>query len=129
MELEDLVGLHELSGVDFNNESIKATWGDSYDDCQVVNFIIDGLTYSVIENPCDGYRSCMKEIKQSPVEVENKFPDVTVYGSMNDQVLIFHDVHTNKIVLSIGTRNAHDYYPCFVSNFSPENMIINRGNG
>ena len=54
MELQELVGLHKLSGVDMSNEKIKEEWGDSFEDCQVINFILDKKTYTAIEDPSDG---------------------------------------------------------------------------
>jgi hypothetical protein len=129
MELKDLVGLHKLSGVDMSNESIKAEWGDSFEDCQVINFILDRKTYTAIEDPSDGYRSSMQEVKESKVVVKNKFAPVKVMGVMrpdnSDDVIDFFDVKTGKIVLSVGTDDLDDYYPSFVAEFTPENMAIN----
>ena len=58
MELKDLVGLHELSGVDTTTEMIE-TWGENY----VVRFVLDGKTYKAIEDPEDGYRSHCKDLE------------------------------------------------------------------
>ena len=44
MELKDLVGLHELSGVDTTIEKLKPT--EYYPgDCNVVRFIIKDISY------------------------------------------------------------------------------------
>lgn len=129
MELKDLVGLHKLSGVDMSNEKIKEEWGDSFEDCQVINFILDRKTYTAIEDPSDGYRSSMREIKESKVVITNKFAPVKVMGVMrqdkSDDVIDFFDVKTGKVVLSVGTEDLDDYYPGFVAFFNPENMAIN----
>lgn len=132
MELKDLVGLHKLSGVDMSNEKIKEEWGDSFEDCQVINFILDRKTYTAIEDPSDGYRSSMREIKQSKVVVKNKFTPVQVMGIMRgkgdwheNDIIDFYDVKTGKVVLSVGTSNSDDYYPSFVAEFTPESMVIN----
>lgn len=132
MELKNLIGLHKLSGVDTSSEKIKEEWGDSFEDCQVINFIIDGKTYTAIEDPSDGYRSSMKEIKESSVIVRNKFKPCRVLGVMRGQenyedndIIDFIDVVTTKIVLSVGTRAISDYYPSFVAEFTPENMSVN----
>jgi hypothetical protein len=132
MELKDFVGLHKLSGVDTSSESVKEEWGDSFQDCQVINFILDWKTYAAIEDPQDGYRSSMREIKLSKVVVKNKFPATKVMGIMRGKtnynehdIIDFYDVKTGKIVLSIGTEDVDDYYPMFVAFFDPTAMSIN----
>lgn len=134
MELRDLVGPHKLSGVDMSNEHIKREWGDSFEDCQVINFTLDRKTYTAIEDPSDGYRSSMNEIKESEVVIKNKFKPVKVIGRMREddrfevnEILDLIDEKTGKIVLSVGTSNTDDYYPSFVAEFTPENMAINAG--
>lgn len=49
VELSDLVGKHELSGVD-------TSVADSglYEDASYIVFIMDGVTYKAIEDPNDG---------------------------------------------------------------------------
>lgn len=136
MKLEDFVGHGELSGVDTGHEQIKAYWGDGFEDCQTISFVIDNRAYMAIEDPDDGYRSSMKEIKEIPVGlIKNRFPPCDVVGVMrgNDgynnsdrhYVVDFIDTRTGKIVLSVGTANEDDYYPMFEARFSPENMAIN----
>ena len=132
MELQELVGLHKLSGVDMSNEKIKEEWGDSFEDCQVINFILDKKTYTAIEDPSDGYRSSMREIKLSKVVIKNVFKPVQVFGIMRrdenynkNDIIDFYDVKTGKIVLSVGTSNSDDYYPSFVAEFTPESMVLN----
>ena len=134
MELKDLVGLHKLSGVDMNSEMVKREWGDDFEDCQVINFVLDRKTYTAIEDPSDGYRSSMREIKQSKVVVKNTFAPVHVMGIMRgksdyneNDVVDFYDTKNGKVILSVGTENTNDYYPCFVAEFTPENMAINEG--
>ena len=120
MELQDLVGSHVLTGVDFEDYS---------DDCHAINFILDDVTYSVIEDSENNYRSAMREAIISDKEISNIFRPVTVEGIMRDQLfdqlIDFIDVETGKIVLSVGTDNSVQYYPCFIAQFNPENMCIN----
>jgi hypothetical protein len=128
MELKELVGMHELSGVDMNSEKIKKEWGNSFEDCQIINFILDGKTYSAIEDPEDGYRSTLREIRVSEVVVKNILAPVQVLGTMradDEEVIDFLDTKTGKIVLAIGTEHFDGYYPYFVAEFTPENMILN----
>jgi len=133
MELKDLVGLHQLLGVDMTNEEIQSEWGDYFENCETISFTLDKKTYTAIEDPDDGYRSAMKEIKESKATIRNKFSPVEVIGIMrlndSDEIIDFYDIKTGKIILSIGTHNYDDYYPMFVAEFTPENMIINNNLG
>ncbi len=133
MELKELVGEHVLSGVDMSTKSIQQ-YGERYEDCQVINFVLDGKTYTAIEDPEDGYRSCMNEIKESEEPVSNVFEGQRVLAKMRDDdryetndVLELVDLQTGKVVLSVGTGNTDDYYPYWVAEFTPENMGINTG--
>ena len=111
VELESLVGLHYLSGVDRTTTRYHA-YGDVYEDAAVLNFVLDGKTYSAIEDTNDGYRSMLDEIRVSDEKLDNIFERVAVFVIMRhkqdyqeDRVLDFYDVFNNKIVLSIGTAN------------------------
>ena len=119
MELKDLVGRHWLSGVDFETE--KDTGYDK-NDAQVINFILDGETYTATEDPSDGYRSCLSDIYKSRKRIKNSFYSIEVIGSMDDEIIEFKAIQNEKIVLSVGTANSDDYYPSFVANFIPENI-------
>jgi hypothetical protein len=127
MELKDLVGEHKFSGIDFDSESIK-NYADYFEDCQVVNFILDRKTYTAIEDPEDGYRSCMKEIKEGKTKVKNIFAPIRVLGIMKpddrdkNDVLQLYNISNGKIVFEVGTENIDDYYPCWVASFTPENL-------
>ena len=48
MELKDLVGEHILSGVDFESSN-QQVYSDLYRDCEIVNFVLDGETYTAIQ--------------------------------------------------------------------------------
>jgi hypothetical protein len=133
VELKDLVGLHLLSGVDMSIESVDR-WGDGdyFEDCQVVNFILDGICYTAIEDPTDDYRSCMRDIKQSDYVVSNTFEPIHVFGVMKpdcncgeSEILILYDFATAKAILSIGTNRHDEYYPSWHCEYTPENMAIN----
>jgi len=134
IKLKSLVGKHKLSGVDFENKSvILYEWSD-LEYCQVVRFCLDGKTYMAVQDPSDGYRSCMKHCLVVPEMPKNKFEEVEVYGVMKGEgeynendVIQFYDTITNKIILEIGTSNANDYYPFWVAKWSPENLCLNIG--
>lgn len=132
MELSELIGQHKLTGVDFAVESVEH-YGE-LQDCNVVNFALDGTTYTVVEDPSDGYRSAMREIKVSAFKITNKFKAVKVVATMRKSqgysddydILDLIDVVTGKIVLSVGTDHRDSYYPSFVSDWQPENLHINQ---
>lgn len=114
MELNDLIGEHLLTGVDFDGNTI--------------NFVLDNETYSATEDPIDGYRSCLEEIKKSEAIVKNTFEPCKVKGDMRSsgcEIIDFADTVTQKIVLSIGTDTTDDCYPFYVVSFTPENMSSN----
>jgi hypothetical protein len=121
MELKDLVGEHILTGVDMDSKD--------YGDSQAIRFTLDGKTYVAVEDPEDGYRSCMGELIEINESLPNTFKSQKVVGTMrddtSDDVLDLIDVKTGKIVVSVGTSNTNDYYPWFTAEFNPENMAVN----
>jgi hypothetical protein len=95
--------------------------------------VLDGVIYIASEDPSDGYRSCLDRVIVSPsAEMTNTFPPIRVLarkkepGSCSDDTLELVDLVTGKVVMEVGTDNTDDYYPSFVSNFSPENMATNQ---
>jgi len=128
--LKDLAGAHTLTGVDLTNETIKAWYDkDVYEDAQYFSFRLDEKTYTAIEDPSDGYRSSMQEIGVSDHALKNTFPPVQVVGvydesDLSDDTLTLIHAVTGKPILRVGTDNADDYYPCFVSEFHPEALGI-----
>lgn len=131
MELKDLVGEHELSGVDTTIEKVKQ-YGDYYEDYEVVRFVIDGKTYKATKDPNDGHRSYMKELEVTDEKDTNVFPPQKVIGKMKadsnwktNGTIQFIDAKTGKIVLEVGTDNTNDDYPYCVLFWAPENLAIN----
>ena len=136
MELKDLVGEHELSGVDSITEEKKEfePFGGCTLEFQVIRFVLDGKTYKATEDPADGYRSCMEEIEVTDEKITNNFPPQKVIGKMkpgdnfNDNDTIqFRDVVTGEIVLEVGTDYYDDLYPICIMYWNPENLAINIG--
>ena len=94
----------------------------------------DGVVYTAVEDPSDGYRSSMEKLFVSPNDdVRNVFPPCRVlarkkpddrWGGKNDTLELI-DIATGKVVMEVGTDNSDDYYPSFVSAFWPENMASN----
>lgn len=134
MELQDLVGSHVLTGVDMTrvlnkNHSVS----DKFKYHRVINFILDGITYSVIETPSpDGYWSTLEEVKISNIPVKNTFELVQVNGimqpdtkSIRNNIINFYDVKTGEDVLSVGAHDIDNKQSIFVAEYKPENMCIN----
>lgn len=133
MELSDLIGLRELSGVDMSSDSVKGEWGDGFENCEIIRFVLDGDIYMAIEDPSDGYRSRMREIKKSAEPVKNSFAPVKVMCRMkadddrdDNDILQCVDVRNGNIVLEVGTANTDDYYPCFVARWLPEKLSADK---
>jgi hypothetical protein len=131
MELKDLVGDHILSGVEIGALTRKTYYGEEH--CNYIKFTLDGVTYSAIEDPDDGYRSYMEELVVSEGPCKIKLPNIEVVCKMEDDtyyekndVLLFFDVLSGKEILAIGTKNYDDYYPYCRLDYHPENMYCNR---
>lgn len=89
-------------------------------------FKIDGIVFRVLEDPQDGYRSCLGVIEYSPdqsrgifftqalarVRLEQYDRD-GVWGD-SDRGYALVDVDDGHVWLEFGTDNYSDYYPIFV---------------
>jgi hypothetical protein len=130
MELKDLVGLRELSGVDRGHIADDSLFRDA----KTLKFVLDGKTYTAIEDPNDGYRSTCRNLEViDGNHAANRFPPQRVMAVMRkdgdyckNNVLELLDTVTGKVVLSVGTENTNDYYPMCIMSFNPENMAINQ---
>lgn len=122
MELKHLVGLALLDAVDFYSDS---------NEYQVCRFRLDGLVYVAKEDAEDGYRSMMSELFVSKdSDMKNVFPERLVYCEMeagDNDILNIYDTETKQVILSVGTSNFNDWYPCFVAHFDPTAMAKPRG--
>lgn len=124
IELESLCGEHQLSGAFFD------AINEHGEEQQVLRFTLDGKHHEAIEDPSDGYRSCLQEIRTTDVAPANVFPSTKVIAGLKTQgeygtvdcILQFLNAATGKIIIEIGTDNTDDYYPGFVALFSPENL-------
>ena len=136
MELKDLVGFHRISAVDTVIETVQFyEWSKNTEECNVIRFVLDGITYKLAENHCDGYRSHYGNLIVCEEPITNNFPPQEVMAKMKEnenyivnEILQFTDIITGKIVLEIGTANTDDYYPYCVMNWNPENLAINANN-
>lgn len=130
--MDDLVGEHELSGVDIGEEGVTDCFGRMNNRGYVV-VGLSGYCYKFVENPDDGYRSYMEdEIVKYVGTPINNFAPVKVCVRLDNgldnearEVLEFVDAVTGKVILIVGTNNTDDYYPYCVFEYTPENMIHN----
>lgn len=122
MNLDDLVGEHLLSGI------AHGALGDS----ATISFTLDGRTFTAVQDPEDGYRSCMRSFYPEPVNSTCKvqFLSIRVLARMvpdkSSKILELIVIETGKTVLEVGTRDIDDYYPCWVGNWFPENLPVNQ---
>lgn len=127
MELKDLCGMHELSGVDTGAYTDLDFHGyNCY--ANYIRFRLDGVTYEAVEDPDDGYRSYMGEIKETHEKIRNTFPPVKVNCVMDKEpndILIMRDDLNGKEILYVGTNYEDDYYPICTFIWMPENMACN----
>lgn len=62
MDLQDFKGKYQLQGVDEFTGTVK-TWGCDFENCSVIRFKLNGVVYVATEDPSDGYRSYLGELK------------------------------------------------------------------
>ena len=128
---EDLLGCHKLSGVEMSNFDAKDYCGGT-STVNCCKFKLDGKVHVAVEDPEDGYRSCLGKIFIAKNNnLNNEFREVEVCGHINvsnrsKDLIEFIDTTTGLTVLEVGTDHTDDYYPCYVASFHPENMIINK---
>jgi hypothetical protein len=105
------------------------------EDAESVAFVVDGVTYAAIEDPNDGYRSSLQEIRVLGMELPPtaRIPPHLVRGRLvddgTDRVLELVDVETGRPVVRVGTTEVDDYYPCFVGTYDPSALAANSGEG
>lgn len=129
-KLEQLVGVHHLTGVEMLVVTEKNGWGYA-EDVNAVRFVLDGVVYQATEDPDDGYRSMLGTIGViEGATVKYMFPPVKVRCAMSDEVneeiLHFTDMDNGEIILKIGTDCSDDWYPWCVMEWTPENMACNQ---
>lgn len=141
--LHSLLGEHWLDAVDYGTGKHKE-WDGKFVDANLITVRLDGICYTAIEDPNDGYRSSMDTIFTKEVEMTNVFTPTWVvgrpyvsdpedkYSDHRDEegevnLIEFVDVWNGKVILTIGTDFSDGYYPSFVANWAPENLAINEG--
>jgi len=133
------VGKHKLSGVDrlFDYRNLDLRFGPT----DVFRFVLDGKTYTAVEDPEDGWRSALQELYISDDPVANQFPPIEVVATLETgrrlrdwlgrdignehELLQLHDARNGKLIMEVGTIYVNDYYPEFVAWFDPTGMYVN----
>ncbi|MGV2866396.1 hypothetical protein [Achromobacter sp. AGC39] len=124
LTLDEFVGRSFLlSGVDFQRSGVAG-------DAQECAFVLDGQTYVAQEDPDDGYRSMLRDIRLDPeCPVPNRFEPVRVRcvrdQSPSEDIIHFINRETRREILTLGTSRSDNYYPSFVARFTPENLPHN----
>lgn len=122
LSLESLCGTHFLSGVELTSEEYDG------EKCEVCLFKLDDVTYKLVEDPDDGYRSYCREICVTKSEPQYAFPEIEVLCYMmsgDNNVLVFKDTANGETILEVGTLDIYDWYPCCHFKYTPENMACN----
>jgi hypothetical protein len=80
-----------------------------------VNFVLDGVTYSITEDEEDGWRSSLGHFCiNTSKNVEMKyFEEIVVNITMVQDTYQLHDKDKN-LIFEFGTNNNDDYYPSYV---------------
>lgn len=121
LSLYSLVGPHSLTGWDHTTIAPAHEW--AHRDAAVLNLELDGVTYSFVENPNDGYRSSLNYVTVSNRRPATRFPAVSVMAvketSDNNQLLRLYAVQTGEMVAEVGTVRVDEYYPQFRAWVSP----------
>lgn len=122
MNIENLVGKHKLSGIDYETRTSSNLF-DNEDDSQYVLFILDGVEYVAQEDLDDGYRSYCEDIRIVDNQVKNIFPPIDVNCILSEDfgedVLEIIDEITGDPILIVGTDYSEDYYPCCIMSYRP----------
>ena len=131
MELKNLVGKHVLSGVErIRGYIVLYSFTEEVDG---IRFSLDGVNYECLENPNDGYRSYLNDLKVTSEPCRYRFPETEVLCSMSENsyrhedILEVRETKTGKIVLRIGTDNDDAYYPVCIMQYFPQALPCNAG--
>jgi hypothetical protein len=106
-----------LTGVDRSETRDAYGWSAEH-----FSFILDGTTYTAMEDGNDGYRSTMGDLIVSDTKLTTTFPPVPVVaiylGEDADLLEIIH-ANTGQPIILVGTDYTDDYYPYFVAEYDP----------
>lgn len=138
VQLKDLVGTTILQGCEWSKAE-RLRYNNEVETVDVIHFQLGPTTYSMYEDPDDGYRSHLGKIEVDQHEITNTFAPCVVVCTHhttapahfgNDKsvdILEIRCAETGKLIIEVGTDNTDDYYPSCVMSFNPENLIHNQG--
>jgi hypothetical protein len=132
--LDDLVGTHVIDGV---GEFVVSTPDDPCSsDARVFLLRLDGHVHAFREDANDGYRSMLRVVEvladdhadvrrvvsfaPRPCRFDKRAQRLE--ADRTDDVLVVTDDATGSVLLEIGTENTDDYYPSFISHWTPIKM-------
>lgn len=92
-------------------------------------FKLDTFVFEAVEDPEDGYRSCMSEVRmadstegliffQTPLARIRVTDQVDRHSDFDGYALV--DIEDGHVWLSFGTEDVGDYYPSFTFYYSPK---------
>jgi len=118
IELPTLCGLRVLDG---RGEYISEHQERSY----VLR--LDGVAYQFQEDRNDGYRSSLGSVTVVDPDSMTAFVEfspmvviIRLHDDRSNHILYGVDERTGLVVFTVGTEDQDDYYPSFVSTWTPE---------
>ncbi len=104
-------------------------WVDEDAYCEPVQVMvvrIDDKCWKFVENPSDGYRSYAEAPERlenySPKNAFPGYPVLLSFEQDDDPNFEGWEARTldgSHSIFRVGTDESHDWYPCFVANYSP----------
>lgn len=125
MKLKDFTGVGYLSGIDSLTVGLERDENTNRSANAYV-FIWNGKSYTVYEDPDDGWRSYLGEITQTKIKVRNTFPPQKVFGVAVKEMLYLVNYDTQELLLELGTDHSDDWYPHVVMRWYPQNLTVNQ---
>jgi len=80
------------------------------------------VAFEAVEDECDGYRSCMRELNPIPVDGKIFFGEAIAQLTVErDEELSGHRLvdASGHVWLRMGTSRWDDWYPCFTFDYDP----------
>ncbi len=119
MDFDDLIGKTVgFHGVDCNALCVSVESQDLYADEGFCGM----MAFEAVEDECDGYRSCMSELKPIPLEDKIFFVEAVARLTVErDEELSGHRLvdESGHVWLRMGTSSWDDWYPCFTFDYDP----------
>lgn len=143
-------GLAGLQAADFEGAEFEAAFVSFSPNANALSFCVDNVTFTLMEDPDDGYRSALGAIiRREGNHCKNQFPPVPLglrfvsstgpgcapiegdliaasreanLFELFDEGAQTDEERSAEVALCAGTDYTDDYYPCCVTYFSPESL-------